>query len=530
MKIKNPTISNENVPTFAYNHGGHSHFIRAKGADPNVSIKYAQEWCKKVGYQTFGIGSPWTSLSSKHYLEAETVNRNEYYSEKTNPEEHLDKEEIFKLIEDLNKQDDTYFFLDNETPKNRFGHLWYIGFTYKVPAWHDYSQDKPVSFTPLDEIKDPNPLHKDGVQLRRSYAQVIAEQQNAGALAIWAHPTSWWFYKDYFTTNIAAELMPCLVSNGHIDGITVVGYDAYHVDYQALWFALLDRKWRVPGYAEMDGGFANMPPEKNVFKNAVPLKNNEKPKFDDMKEEMRLGHHYMTSGPELILSVDGNPMGTTISSDEKKTFHATLIAKPSKEEAKLSRVQLVTLNNTVIYETRDFTGGTIEFDIELPTDLDYTYIVARCFGENDDPETMRQQQIKHCALTNPIFFATKNVEWHKPLISTITLSVSEDSKYCGQEYVIDDLHGNTSERKVLEAGEHIIKTSPQSLLKLYDKNNSETSIPLSMANKPLREYLEGIAAGKFLEQFPNCEPGQVPVAVFRLDDIEGILKEFTVSL
>lgn len=534
MKISNTTISNEVVPTYSFNMGGHSHFVRNSKSDVPQSIKYAKEWCKDCGYQAYGVGSPWTNVSGQHYAECEGEKRSEYFAGLIKPEDIMDKEEIFAVIDELNKQDHTVFYIDNETPKNRFGHLWYVGFDYKVPAWHDYSQDKPVSFSPLDEIRDPNPLHKDGVQLRRTYAQVIAEQHNAGALAVWAHPTSWWFHPAdtrNFTTNIAAELMPCLISNGHIDGITVIGYDAYHVDYQALWFALLDRKWRIPAYAELDGGFAGMPSkEKGLFKNAIPLEAKKMLTIDEFKEEYRLGHHYITSGPTLVMTIDGMPMGSTISSDNKKKFHGKLIAKPAPEQTKLSRVQLVTLNNKVIYEVKDFAGGIIEFDIELPADLDYTYIVARCFGEGDDPETMRQQQIKHCALTNPFFFATSAVEWHKPMQSKITINVSATSKYCGCEYVIDDLYGNVTERKKLEAGSIVVTTSPQSLLKLYDDNNVETIIPFSMENKELRAYLEGIASGKFLEQYPECVAGQVPVAVFRLDDVAGMMEEFSISL
>lgn len=533
MKIKNLTTNSESVQTYAFNLGGHSHFVRNHLSNVEQSINFAKEWCKDCEYHAYGVGSPWTTVSGEHYAQCEGEKRNEYYAGLIKPEDILDKEEIFDVIRRLNEQEDTLFYIDNETPKNRFGHLWYVGFDYKVPAWHDYSQDKPVSFTPLDEINDPNPLHKDGVQLRRSYSQVINEQRNAGALAIWAHPTSWWIHPPVngnFTTNIAAELMPCLVSDGHIDGITVIGYDAYHVDYQALWFAMLDRKWRVPCYAELDGGFAGMPKKERTFKNAIPLETKKKLSMDEFKEELRLGHHYITSGPELILTIDGMPMGSTIATDDKKQFHAKLIAKPSRDEAKLSRVQLVTLNNKVVYELRDFAGGTVEFDIEIPADLDYTYFVVRCFGENDDPETMKQQQIKHCALTNPFYFATKAVEWHKQMVSKITIEVSESSKYCGQEYVFDDLHGNVTERKKLEAGTHVFNLYPQSLLKLYDKGNQETSIPLAMANKPLRKYLEDIASGKFLEQYPECVAGQVPVAVFQLDNVEGWLKEFTVSL
>ena len=84
------------------------------------------------------------------------------------------------------------FYLDNETPKSCFGHMWYVGFKQTVPAWHDYSQDRPCWYSDYDnDTAERNALTGD-YHKRRTYATIVAEQRRYGALAIWAHPTSWW--------------------------------------------------------------------------------------------------------------------------------------------------------------------------------------------------------------------------------------------------------------------------------------------------------------------------------------------------
>ena len=235
----------------------HTHLIRNPQAGDEVSRANLLRWAEFHHVGAAGIGSPWTKSSSLTYRQCETTDRDRYYAGQIDPESVIDREGIAEMLRDINAAagGKTFFYLDNETPKHRFGHLWYVGFDYQVPAWHDYDQDHPVSYSDLDPILDPNPLDRTGAHIRRTYAEVVGRQRKAGALAIWAHPTSWWWGNaqgSNFVTNIASEMLPELYADGYLDGITVQGYDAFHVYYQKVWFELLDRGWKVPGFSEMD--------------------------------------------------------------------------------------------------------------------------------------------------------------------------------------------------------------------------------------------------------------------------------------
>ena len=50
-------------------------------------------------------------------------------------------------------------------------------------------------------------------------------------------------------------------------------------------------------------------------------------------------------------------------------------------------------------------------------------------------------------------------------------------------------------------------------------------LPLAAANRRVRDLMDYLGRGDFLRDFPGCEPGQVPVAAFRLDEFRTALAD-----
>ena len=48
-------------------------------------------------------------------------------------------------------------------------------------------------------------------------------------------------------------------------------------------------------------------------------------------------------------------------------------------------------------------------------------------------------------------------------------------------------------------------------------------LPLAAANRRVRDLMDYLGLGTFLRDFPGREPGQVPVAAFRLDEFREAL-------
>ena len=291
---------------------GHSHHCRKPGVSEEVGENNLFAWAEKYHLDSYGVGSPWTVSNRAVYALNERADRDRYFGGLKNDqmEEMMDVAGNEAMLRRLNERGGgMLFYLDNETPKSCFGHMWYVGFKQTVPAWHDYSQDRPCWYSDYDnDTAERNALTGD-YHKRRTYATIVAEQRSYGALAIWAHPTSWWTKdgknKGPFVTNIATDMIPQLMRDGYLDGMTVQGYDPYHADYQNLWFALLDLGYRVPGFSELDLSPTHGIEEKGTMLfNWIPFLRRPYT-IEELKREFRAAHHTMSSGPGLYMKVDG---------------------------------------------------------------------------------------------------------------------------------------------------------------------------------------------------------------------------------
>lgn len=452
---------------------GHSHSCRGAQFDQQVVDARLAEWAARNEVSAFGMGSPWSQANAVLTRYYEKDFRDRYYAGETDPAKPFRPEDVAAVVAKANAApgNRTLFFVDNETPKSRYGHAWYVGFKVTVPNWHDYDQGLNVWYSPLDDATAATNAVTGGPHERRTYRKVVEEQRQAGALCIWAHPTSWWTTNGDpngpFTTNIAAEMLPQLMEDGYLDGLTVQGYDAFHRDYQALWFALLDRGYRVPGFSELDISIAhNTTSWDTAFFNLLPDDGKTVLTEDRIVGEFRKARHTMSSGPVMFATVDGQPQGSELESEKGRKHLVRVTAWPAKEERKLSKVELVGRGGEVLKTVRDFGGGEIVWEVE-GTEAG-GYVVVRAFGENDSDYAYKQQQlIRHCAITNPIWLRTDAFRAPAPIKTKV---------------------------------DH-------------------------MANPKVRALMDYLAKGEFRKDFKGCVPGVVPVAAWRMDEMAKALAE-----
>ncbi len=507
----------------------HSHTLRSHAVDFEQAKRNLVEWARTHQIDVVGIGSPWEPVSARHYKQCETVDRDAYFGGRIDPETVMDREPIGALIRELNTMAEgrPRFLLDNETPKNRHGHLWYVGFDYQVPCWHDYSQDRRVQFWDGDPCEDPNAL-TGGCHRRRSYAEVVARQRQAGALAIWAHPTSWWTQKGAFITNIAAELVLHLLADGFLDGMVVQGYDACHRAYQALWFDLLDRGAAVPGYAELDACFDTTPiAAAGTFLNNVPAPHPHPP-LSTLIPTLRAARHFVSSGPHLDLRVDRQPTGAHIASGGGCVHHAVLTAWPAPGERRLSHVEILGPGGTVLTHLDNFPGGTIE--CQITADAAGGYILARAFGEHDAHTEPRQQRIRQCALTNPVWLDTPTSPRIHPVRTHLSLAVRAGGPADGATFQILDAAGDRMESGRLTASGAAFDIHPLWRIVISQTDGSVRDIPIAMANPAVRAHINHLADGGFRTDNPALAQGDVPVSAFRFDALREALANQTLNV
>ena len=500
---------------------GHTHMVRSQKAGDQGCLDNLLAWERRTGVRAIGLGSPWTVANGAVYRRFEHEDRDRYFAGLLSEEERaeaLGRADLGAMVRRANEAAGgaVLHYLDNETPKQRYGHLWHVGFDLQIPAWHDYDQDRRVSYCDLDPTEDPNPLDPRGAHVRRTYSEIVARQRAAGALSVWAHPTSWWTNPDgSFVTNIASALPPNLYADGFLDGLTVQGYDPYHRDYQALWFELLDRGWRVPGFSELDLSPGHGTDGKGTALFSCIPGLDRTPTMDEIKAAFRAARHTMSSGPYLTLAVDGEAQGGEVPSGASAAHRAHVEAWPALGEAVLSRVELLGPGGAVLASVSDFPGGALEFEVSA-TDANGGWLVARAFGEKDGGyATGRQQDVRHCALTNPVRLRAPHSPRPAPVVTHVRLRPGASA---GAPLRLVSAAGAELWSRALPADGLEFDAAPTARLEIGRPGGGMPRVlPLAAANRRVRDLMDYLARGRFRDDFAGLEPGQVPVAAFRLD-------------
>jgi len=506
----------------------HTHMLRSHESPFEKTKENLVAWCRRYNVSAVGVGSPWEPVSAKHYGHYERMERDLYYSGKLDPKSVMDRKELKKLFNDLNRMSGgrTFFYQDNENPKGRFGHLWYFGYKYDFPAWHDYSQDRPISYYDNDPCKEINSI-TGRPHTRRPYLEVVATQRKAGAVAVWAHPTSWWFDgKGGFVTNIASEAVLHLLADGYLDGMVVQGYDAFHRHYQQLWFYLLDFGAFVPGFAETDSCFdkANLIDSDHVYMNYMKIGG----KLSNRKivSAVRGNCHFSSSGAFLSLDVEGVPMGGILTRRTGERIIAKVEAYPVAGQKKISRLDLIGRGGKTLATVKDFTGGILELELKVNKLPDY--VIARTMGESDSIDAVSQKQIRHMAITNPVYIREKGFEF-KPVPTKCAFKFSSGSHWHGGKMIIEKADGTFLEENKIRSGTCKLVLPASARVRFLKSGSEEKMFYIAMANEKVHEHLRYLHNGEFLKDYPGLRPGEVPAEAFRLPQVKEAISEFSKS-
>lgn len=507
----------------------HTHMLRSAKSSFEEAKDRLLEWVKIHNISAIGIGSPWEPVSAKRYKIHETTKRNAYSSGQISPESVMDRKPIEALFEEINRRAEgrTLFFQDNETPKGRNGHNWYFGYKYMYPAWHDYSQDKPVQYYDEDPNIEINPL-TGTPHRRRPSIEVIAEQRRAGALAVWAHPTSWWRDPDgSFVTNIAAEMPLNLMADGYLDGIVTQGYDAWHPWYQEIWFQMLSLGAVVPGFAEMDACFDSqkLAPNEQLFVSKMRI--NGTPSLQAIIDTASKGEAFVSNGAHLTISIDSHKMGDTLRTRSGNKHTITLEAYPVPGQKTLSLIQIIGKNGAVLAEEKDFPGGTLSYNLVCGSTPDY--ILARTFGETDSPFQGPHQNTNFCAVTNPIYLHEQGYSFNQ-VITECVLHFGSASQWIGGSVAFETASGDMIEKFSVKNSELRTTLPANAVVKLAGTSGEKRSFFIAAENTRAQKLVSYLSAGEFLNDYPNLQPGEVPAEAFRLKEMQEALRFFKKKL
>ncbi|MDP6503623.1 MAG: hypothetical protein QF886_08415 [Planctomycetota bacterium] len=498
----------------------HSHHMRGGDLDLDGTNRNLIRWCRKHNIRAAGVGSPWEPVSASHYGQYEGADRDLYYSGQFDPRSVMDEKHIAELFAELNElsQGEVLLYHDNETPKGRNGHCWWIGYHYDFPAWHDYSQDRPIQYHDNDPECELNSL-TGKPHRRRCHLEVFAAQRRRGAIGVWAHPTSWWLAGETFITNIASDCGLSLLADGCLDGMVCMGYRAFKPSYQELWFYFLDQGAIVPCFAENDCAHSNSALLDNevAYKNYMHLPGTVS--VETITETARRGRTFCSTGAFATLSIDGIPMGGICPTSKDKVHRLTVHAWPEEGESCFSRLDIIGRGGVILDSVHQFPGGKLEFD--LPGSAGPSYIVVRGFGEKDDPNDADYRRVIRMVLTNPVYLHPSGFRF-APASTDYILNIHPRSPWIGGSLIFECADGAEIESFKIRPGE-ISRHLPASARVRLVKEQEERMFYIAMENDDVQALLRYLWRGEFRRDYPETIGGEVPYQAWRLDDMRRAL-------
>ena len=196
--------------------------------------------------------------------------------------------------------------------------------------------------------------------LNTTAAQAARKQ---GGLVSYAHPISAGLY-DVFDTNLGGKEIPVMAAFGALDAIDVLpfGPQAYE-----LWYSLLNSGFRIAPGAGTDTftnwrGIRLMPGGDRQYVESGPGMN-----WDKWIARYREGRAFVTNGPLLTFTVNGEPLGSVIRIPEGRPYQARLAAEISSQ-VPLRVVEFI--QNGKVIETREVPADAHSFRMEKEVPVD----------------------------------------------------------------------------------------------------------------------------------------------------------------
>ncbi|MDE3180487.1 MAG: carboxypeptidase regulatory-like domain-containing protein [Acidobacteriota bacterium] len=312
------------------------------------------------------------------------------------------------------------FMWNMEEPKNYWrgdvthclGHCWELGMRGYTPrgrnAIHELLQ---MSEHDYESAKTPAPNFESQALIH-----------SLGGIVVYTHPCRWWWgdwggkgeypaEEGKFISNLAQELPFDTVAGPTYDAIDILMQSWDQEDDRAaqlLWFMLLNKGYRMPATASTDASFDSpgsaLPGAARVYTHVHGA-----PSISAIASAMKAGRNFVTTGPLLLLKIEGHQPGDVIRVLQPSQFQVNIRAWPSGMGGeRLTRVEL--LRNGEV-EKEFPLNSKDEFNVTFNIrETGTAWYIARCFGSND----------LQTAITNPIYFEGADYKPPKPVQAHVT--------------------------------------------------------------------------------------------------------------
>jgi hypothetical protein len=249
-----------------------------------------------------------------------------------------------------------------------------------------------------------------------------------GGIVSYTHPCRWWWGKwggegiypleeRKFISNLAQELPYDTVVGPTYDTIDILMQPEEKVANeraQELWFLLLNQGYRLAATASSDTTFDNqargVPGRVRVYTRVEG-----QPSITRIAAAMRSGRNFVTSGPLLLMEINGYQIGDVVRLDKPLSLKGKVEAWAQGAIGEyLTKVEVI--SNGRALKTFDILDRKTEFIGEFELSEGKTaWYVARCYGSSSD----------QIAVTNPIYFETPDYRPPQPISARVTAKVTD---------------------------------------------------------------------------------------------------------
>jgi hypothetical protein len=436
-----------------------------------------------------------------------------------------------------------------EMPKYRTGHTWWLGLRSTCGYFNDamdttyenlYYQSPIKTGWTFTDLPFPN---VPDVELIPRFKKA------QDALAVIPHPCSWWMQErgsiSKYTSNAAVSLAFGLLAGNVWDGLVVMGYDADHYFYQNLWFHVLNLGYHVPAFAELDGGYGpdNRFPY-GLYRTYFYTEG--KLDLESVKNAVRHGRTFVTSGPVLLANVDGRyRIGDTVpSGGERHVLNVDAYSSGDREDH-LSYVA-VFRNGTLfrVWDLRKDKPRHFRTEMILEEKRSAWYAV-KAYGRRawTDPSNLDVTRVcekiqkgtfrdgggeRDVCITSPIYFSPTGKNEPAPFNSSVSLTVISpaDGKPLPNVKVHLRVAGEEIRAIPLPAGSAEFTMPVQAVLLVEAEGYASIRRSLFLDYPPDRDLIETLASGRWLSKNrwnSLLRPGQVPWEAFNFSETKHIL-------
>lgn len=444
-------------------------------------------------------------------------------------------------------------YYGSEMPKYRTGHVWWLGlsstlgnFENLMDTVYENQYYQAFQHTEWDYSWLKFKFIPD-VEVIRRYSK------SQDAMAIIAHPTSWWMQKrgdiSKYTTNVVGNLSFGLLSGNIWSGMTVMGYMNDNYYYQNIWFHLLNEGYIMPAFSELDGGY---PDDNKFYYGQVRTYYLADPSVgpqpvDRIREAVRKGHTFVTSGPVIFANIDKQYQVGDVVPLNGQTNQLNIEANASGETVDYLSYVVVFRNGKVyrLWDLRDKKPRQFSETISL-SEKDNAWYIVKAYGKDAWEEPKNIDVLAYCeaaenaatqqgfpgskhsvAFTSPFYFRHKGESRPQPLVSKIDLTVISPATGKPIENGLVDvvLAGEKINSVRLNKGKAQFSMPVNALLKISAEDQTITR-GLYTDYTPYLHILEKIANGKWREKgnWKNTiNAGQVPWSVFEFEKTKAIL-------